>query len=474
MKMDTIMRAGKRARAGLIGAFLAAVAVAGPEPAVPAPTEWTVSAAFYGTSGGRNPGLADTFLERLPLGRDLRAKRAPFCAWLSVPAGAVPGTHVNVLELRFGQRLELLALVPGPGGSNLIWASRATALSGQEGKYYQSYMAPPGDFQLPDNAPADLVNIFADRGAHPPVMKGPVTLTLIRLEPGAPEALTGNEMRSASPFLDPLEPLAAAALAEDGYQPVFQSGAVTIVLGLGTGADGASHDVRAVLAKEGKKLAQVERIGIRPERLYDSLRLVFLQLLEWRDVVSEAGHSDESETNVVAAEVAPVPDSDRKRLTQAWPRPLQGGFYAVAGGFMGCDEAGTLYNTGGDGRILWTAGIGGGLVGEPQVEGDAILAGSQSNAVYLLDKAAGTVRAVRTFPIWVRAVRLAGGRVYCLDLKNRLSILDARTLATEKEISFPFPMKPRIDADPASSGILLMDEKGFFYRCRLEGKRGGS
>jgi len=586
------------------------------------PRHLTVSAASV-SGGGRNDALADFFAKRLGMGREFRAKRARDCAWHEVPDGCDPGTHVNLLQLKFGQRLELLAMMPDREGGTVALAARAPALLGQKNKYGQAYEAPAGDYQLPENAPADLVANFAAAFEVPPRMKGTYQLVLNRWGKGSEEdagtdARPGEAWPGDDPEVSRMYPLAAAALYAEYYQASTRPQEKAIVLSVSL--EVLTHDIRAALYHGDKKVHELTRSGIRYEQLYDGLRILFLNLIEWQGAVVEfsnpglvglrplfvesvKGKVDRLQDDSVlisalgtrfvalnttsgelawqtperkeaptlfhehgqlfmcdATGLAKISPSDgtteftvevagvdsarrfdaRQELTavgvfhtlalyrlnkelwkvalpwtieagpaihgesvlvgdakghlrelslqgeERWrlqlPKPIRGEIRAADDLFFGCDEHGTLFAISDRGELAWQAEIGEVLLGVPQIVDDAVLVASKSRQLLLLEKATGRRRKAHAFKSWLLGSHVIGDKVFCIDLKNRLSVFDVRTLRLERELRFPFalnhdilevkdfslaPQQLDLGLGLTAAGVLLSDVKGYLYLCPI-------
>ena len=121
------------------------------------PRHLTVSAGRVTGSDEDADQDANYFAERIGMGRNFRGRRVRNCSWNETPKGCVPESHVNVLRLRFRDRLELLAMMFDANGAVAL-AARAPALF-QRAPFF-TYRLSPGDYQWPGNAPNDLVANF--------------------------------------------------------------------------------------------------------------------------------------------------------------------------------------------------------------------------------------------------------------------------------------------------------------------------
>lgn len=245
-----------------------------------------VSEGLVGGNDRSSRDAADDFAERVELGREFSAERGLACLWHAAPEGVPAENHVSVVELRFGNRLELLAFMFGKDGAVTL-AARAPALY-QERPWFPS-RASPGDSQWPENAPADLVARFALAVERPPEDRGEYQLVVQDWEQ-EPVALSGDLLHGGAP--SPMQagapriaPLAAAAMYAGGFRACMGAREDTIVLNIRMGElDCAVH---AVLRRGDRVVYELERHGIPYEGLHDALRIVFLNLLEWRGTVAD-------------------------------------------------------------------------------------------------------------------------------------------------------------------------------------------
>jgi hypothetical protein len=613
--------------AGTAGVGRAAdAAAAGTAKSIPPERQFTVSAAFAGAAAERNEALARFFVERLPLGRTFAAQPAPPCSWQEVPKNLTASTHVNVLQMNFGHRRELLALMLDAPGGCVAVAARATALDGQDGKYYYTFTAPPGDYQLPENVPPDLVNNFAVAFDARSATQGVCRLIVRAWDGEAREAPALADALQAQPAADnlaaaQLHPLMAAALYAEGWRASSDPQPQTLFLGVKQEA--LFFDLRATWYLGNRGSCTVTHRRIRGEQLFDSLRILFQHASAWQAGVKECinlglagahpcwvGHRDAigddgmeyreclvvakqgngftavnaatgdeiwssrgeetksatpagkggllfeydsrglrrlSPTNGTADVTIPVAglasarqfdarddltilsvgaelmlferDRERWRVTlpspvlagpvlagarvlagdsqggliclavagqEQWrarlPKPVTGAIAAVDGLILASSDEGTLFAVGGDdGRLRWQAELGDVMLGVPVSAGEAILAASKARKLFLFDKTDGRLRRSHTFDTWLLGVHVADGRVFCVDLRRRLSVFDAATLTLQHEWRFPFAFDPEpLDVtgfstdrqsldltDAAARGILWTDIKGNHYLVPL-------
>ena len=278
---------------GMIALLLLSGFTGAGEPELAQPRHLTVSAGRVAGSEEKADQDAAYFAERIGMGRDFRGKRARNCSWNETPRGCVPEKHVNVLRLRFGNRLELLAIMLDANGAVAL-AARAPALF--QSTPFFTYRLSPGDYQWPGNAPNDLVANFAyamERRSEP---RGAYRLTV---KSWKQEERTGDEdatmeegslgtletFSSRGRAVTSVHPLAAAAMYADGFQACANQQEAAIVLSFRM--DEMECAVHAVLYRGDRKVHELQRHGIQYERLYDSLRALFLNLLEWQGAVTD-------------------------------------------------------------------------------------------------------------------------------------------------------------------------------------------
>lgn len=243
----------------------------------------TMSASQVARSGSRAGKLADFFVERLGMGRSFEVRRVRDRYWLDLPKGASPASHVNLLQLRYGNRLELLAAMVDPEKGTVDFVARAPALCEQRVPD-QTYWRSPGDFQYTVNAPNDLVVNFANAWAARSRPKGTYQLILApwvqdSADDELGELLTGNVPADGARVRGEIYPLAAAAMYAEDYRASTKPQELRIVLEVNPGV--VDCDLRATLFEGEEKVREVARHDCAYEQLYDSLRLLFLDLLEW-------------------------------------------------------------------------------------------------------------------------------------------------------------------------------------------------
>lgn len=229
---------------------------------------------------------ADLFAERIELGRNFKAKRVPACRWYEVPKGYTAESHVHIVDLRFANRLELLAFMFREDGTVSL-AARAQALY-QERPWFPSTLS-PGDFQWPDNAPGDLVARFADAFDRHEEDAGVYHLAVEDWESDpdllAEDKLPGEGISPNQGAVTRILPLAAAAMVADGFRACLEPRDDAIALSIRMGElDCAIH---AVLRRGGEPVREIKRYGIPYEGLYDGLRILFLNLVEWDEAVAD-------------------------------------------------------------------------------------------------------------------------------------------------------------------------------------------
>ena len=249
------------------------------------PRKLSVSASSVAGSDEKSDKLADYFTQRIGMGRNFEAKRAPDCSWNEVPQGCAAENQVNVFQLKFNNRLELLAIMPDPNNSAVAFAARAPALV--QPPMPHGFHAPPGDYQLPENAPNDLVANFAYALEHRSESKGSYQLILKPWEQNkqANNAMAAQNVSFSSKDAEMMKiyPLAAAAMYAENFQACSKQQEAVIVLSFKIAeVDCAIH---AALYRDNKKIYELERYGVKYEKLYDSLRILFLNLIEWQGTV---------------------------------------------------------------------------------------------------------------------------------------------------------------------------------------------
>ena len=250
----------------------------------------TVSPAYVPGVGMGSVGLAKFFVKRIAMGRPYRATLLKPVCWNGIPAGADSARHVNIYQTRIGKRLELLAFIFASDGKSILLAARAPALCDQPPlRYYMEHMASPGDYQLPGNAPADLVINFAYGYEHKVKFRNRYQLILREWQPDskvkAPAAKT--DVLPGSAEVAKLYPIAAAAMYADRFQTLMKFQSDRILLEFRTKV--IDCDIRASLFRKGKKVLTISRYGIRYESLYNALRILFFNLVEWRNRVTGFG-----------------------------------------------------------------------------------------------------------------------------------------------------------------------------------------
>lgn len=270
----------------VVSALLAGFA--GPSPGAPdEPRKLTVSASSVAGNDEKSDQAADYFAQRIGMGRNYQAKRAGNCPWDEVPPGGAAESQVNVLQLKFDNRVELLAVMLDTNRGGVALAARAPALI--QAPIPHLFRAPSGDCQFPENAPNDLVANFAFALEHPSAFKGSYQLIL---KTGEPNDKGGDKGESWEKSFTPknagiarVYPLAAAALYAENFQACTRTQESVIVLSFKM--DEMECAVRAELYRGDRKIQELERAGIKYEKLYDSLRLLFLNLIEWQDAVAD-------------------------------------------------------------------------------------------------------------------------------------------------------------------------------------------
>jgi len=246
------------------------------------PRNLTISSSFYESDKGKSNKLADTFIDRIATKRNVIVERMANCHWLKTPEGTAAGSHVNLLELTFGKRIELLALMPSKDGKAITFAARAPALV--QSSRPQMYKASPGDFQFAVNAPYDLVANFAANMSQQPKSKGTCQLILdtwdIKQEGNVLDLGAGQFTPSANFKVNKIHPLAVAAMHAEAYRASTATQKKIITLSFRLSEN--QCDIRARLQVEGDAAGELKQYGVSYEKLYDTIRVLTLNLLEWQ------------------------------------------------------------------------------------------------------------------------------------------------------------------------------------------------
>lgn len=98
-----------------------------------------------------------------------------------------------------------------------------------------------------------------------------------------------------------------------------------------------------------------------------------------------------------------------------------------------------------DGALRWTHRTGDFLVGSPVQTEAGILIASKLNSIYLVDSATGKPIAERTWPTWITsfaALKHQPGVAVVGDLRNRITLLDSKTLKSKSEHAFQVKLRP--------------------------------
>jgi len=246
----------------------------------------TVSAAVVAENEERSDQAADYFAKRIGLGRGFQARRVGKCPWNQVPRGCAADGHVNVVRLKFGDRLELLALMLDGNGA-VAMAARAPALFQPELNFPDTQS--PGDNQWPGNAPGDLVAQFAGAIQRGAPSKGAYQLLLQEWkedEPSGGGETPMGESSSKGGIAERIYPLAAAAMYADNYRACTRPQEDVIALKVRMNEMG-NCAVRASLWQGKKKIREIQRHDIHHQWLYDGLRALFLNLIEWQETVAD-------------------------------------------------------------------------------------------------------------------------------------------------------------------------------------------
>lgn len=234
----------------------------------------------------KKDGLADEFASRIACREGWKAKVIQNQDWNRIPSGAVQGKHVNLVEVRFGNRLDFIAFVPGTDGV-IEHEVRVPAMEGQVGTYW--FAKSPGRSQIPRNAPTDLVaefaNSAADRSSEKPVIA-------VNIQPwqgdDSEDASSGAKIPEKSD-LEKLMQISCAAVYKAGYRPAVESKAKSPALILRFRKHADSFDISASYIPEqdnsGKKLSMTMN-GISLHDLYEGLTVMACNVLKWNGRLS--------------------------------------------------------------------------------------------------------------------------------------------------------------------------------------------
>lgn len=245
----------------------------------------TVSDCTSGISQKRD-GLADEFASRIACREGWTAKTVPNQDWNRIPSGAVQGKHVNLIEVRFGNRIDFIAFVPGADGV-LEHVVRVPAMEGQVSSYW--FAKSPGRSQIPRNAPTDLVaefaNSAADRSAERPVIA-------VSIQPwqgdDSEDASSGAKIPEKSDIAKLMQ-ISCAAVYRAGYRPVPGSMVKSPVMILRFRKHADSFDISGSYISgqdnSGKKLSMTMS-GISFNDLYEGLSVISCNVLKWNGKLS--------------------------------------------------------------------------------------------------------------------------------------------------------------------------------------------
>ncbi len=248
----------------------------------------TVSAGIVAGNEEPSDSVVGYFVKRIGMARDYSAKRLGNCPWNELPQGAAPDDHLNIMRLKFGDRLELVALMFDANGT-VTMAARAPALFQPEPFF--THTLPSGDYQWPANAPNDLVANFAyamERRSKP---KGPYQLSIELWQQKADQAgdvnleAAGSALSTSDAGVVKIHPLAMAAMYAEGFSASTNTQDAAIVLRIKM--DELECAIKASLYQGDKKICELQRHGIGYEKLYDGLRALFLNLIEWQGTVTD-------------------------------------------------------------------------------------------------------------------------------------------------------------------------------------------
>jgi hypothetical protein len=230
---------------------------------------------------GKKEDLAKEFANRIGSRDGWSAKVIANQNWTKVAAGANTGNHVNLMGVKFGNRVDFLALLLGNNGL-VEHAVRVPALEQQGSTYW--YTLSPGRSQLIRNAPTDLVAEFANSMQERSVEK---PILAIDIQPW-PE----NDIEDASPGTKnpgktdsiKLMQLVCAAAYQAGYRPALNESAKGPLLTFHFRQHADSFDIRsdyATGAGSGGKKASATLYGIGFEDIYEALVVSSCNMLKW-------------------------------------------------------------------------------------------------------------------------------------------------------------------------------------------------
>jgi hypothetical protein len=147
---------------------------------------------------------------------------------------------------------------------------------------------------------------------------------------------------------------------------------------------------------------------------------------------------------VVGADAA-VHALDPAAHTTIWRQPLAANRTLrlfASGGLLLADTGRALVSLDpATGETRWSADTGDVLIGDPVVMDGRVFAAVKPNRLRVWDAATGASKAARDWPTWIRAAAAAptakGWSIACVDLRQRLSVLNPDTLATGWDMPFP-------------------------------------
>jgi hypothetical protein len=396
-----------------------------------------------------------------------------------------------LVEIRFGRRIDYLVFVPATDAGVLEGAARVPALDGQSVNYF--FGVSPGDRQIPRNAPTDLVAEFVFRqGSQEPSLP----IVEIVVTPWDEGRDTVGSARPSEEDLGKLRALFCAAVRGAGRRPAVSGTAPGLTLRVRKEAGGFGFRLET---KDGEEANSLTLQNIPYEDVYDVLRIAACSLLEWNGALTDTFRiPDENfrpealfeppsggrtppllvgvSEDKIPALVAWSPGGDKpawrtsvrkfdalfcrdgvwfvlhdggtSRLDPVTGRlePAEGG-RMIGGGFRSDDfsvdrENGELVARSGadDSKTLWKIPFGEPWIHVPERLGDRLLVASEDNRLLTVGLTTGEVCGEVKWPTWILQARVLPGNpvcVVCLDLRNRLTLLDG-DLREIAQIRLPF------------------------------------
>jgi|GEM_PF-2553765 len=193
---------------------------------------------------------------------------------------------------------------------------------------------------------------------------------------------------------------------------------------------------------------------------------------------------------------------DATSKKEVWNRKLTSGaavqLFAVGNLVLADDGQAVHALKTSDGSLTWTHQSGDFLVGTPVQTEDGILLASKANKIWLVDASTGKAAAERSWSTWITSFHVSKNQPNTFvvgDLRNRITLLDTKTLKTRAEHTFQFKLRPVLqgaanvplewkvgkeksnendDFEAIVSGvksvpaILCQDHEGFVYMVEIE------